>query len=106
MVHRKKTLTWYFEAAIKGEKPFSVRHRKPRENFKVGDILLKIECYPASDPLLPPKPTGREAEFLITYILDLSEVFPSFFNYGDSVVLGIKLLEQRTKPRITEETRK
>jgi hypothetical protein len=63
-VHRLKTWVPYFDAVVDGRKPFEVR--RDDRGFQCGDRVRLVEvCKPAPLPL----PTGREAEYEITYVL-------------------------------------
>ena len=63
-VHRLKTWMPYYDAVISGAKPFEVR--RDDRGFQRGDRVRLVEVsQPASGTL----PTGREAEYEITYVL-------------------------------------
>ena len=62
-VHRLKTWIPYFDAVASGAKPFEVR--RDDRGFQRGDRVQLIEVTRASFP----RPTGREAEAEITYVL-------------------------------------
>jgi hypothetical protein len=63
-VHRLKTWASYFSAVIDGSKPFEVR--RDDRGFQRGDRVRLVEVTHPDDGLLP---TGREAEYTITYVL-------------------------------------
>jgi Domain of unknown function (DUF3850) len=62
-VHRLKTWVPYFDAVVSGAKPFEVR--RDDRGFQRGDRVRLIEVTRA----VFPRPTGREAEAEITYVL-------------------------------------
>lgn len=77
MIHEVRTKKQYFELAISGAKPFSVRLAD--RPYNVGDILRKVEIEEiyVGDPKaqfinpfdIKRTPTGRTADFRITYVL-------------------------------------
>lgn len=60
--HKVKSWTYLFEAAISGMKKHDIRHKNERD-YRIGDVL-KLQEYDQAKG----KYTGREADFLITYI--------------------------------------
>jgi Domain of unknown function (DUF3850) len=65
-VHHLKTRAPYFSAVISGAKPFEVR--RDDRGFQRGDRVRLVE----TAQLFPHgtwQPTGREAEYEITYVL-------------------------------------
>lgn len=80
--HDLKTWKPFFEAVISGEKTFEMR--KDDRGFEVGDSLRLIEVDPDNDL----KPTGRLAQYKITYILRGEQwgILPEY------AVLAIKML--------------
>jgi len=63
-VHRLKTWEQYFGAVVDGDKPFEVR--RDDRGFQRGDRVQLVEV---TRPGPFPLPTGREAEYEITYVL-------------------------------------
>jgi len=78
-VHRLKTLEPYFGAVADGVKPFEVR--RDDRGFQRGDRLRLVETSQRDGT-----PTGREAEYEITYVLTGGQfgIEPGF------VVLGLR----------------
>lgn len=69
MIHAKKFLSEYFEAELKGDKPFDLRREDPDEPaYAVGDYLALNEWKPGitSDE---GSFTGRCLLYKITYVL-------------------------------------
>lgn len=77
MIHSVRTKKKFFEEALSGNKPFSIRLAD--RPYKVGDVLRKIEIEETyeGDPSayfinpfdIKRTPTGRTADFEITYVL-------------------------------------
>jgi len=63
--HRLKTRAPYFDHVVSGKKPFEVR--RDDRGFQRGDCLLLTETALEEDGEW--RPTGREAEYEITYVL-------------------------------------
>lgn len=63
-VHRLKTWAPYFNAVIDGIKPFEVR--RDDRGFQRGDRVRLVETAERDGDWIP---TGREAEYRITYVL-------------------------------------
>jgi hypothetical protein len=61
-IHELKCWPAYFQRVIDGRKPFEVR--KNDRDFQCGDMVFLREWNPETGEY-----TGREAQFLITYIL-------------------------------------
>lgn len=61
-VHRLKTWEQYFGAVVDGAKPFEVR--RDDRGFQRGDRVQLVETSQRYST-----PTGREAEYEITYVL-------------------------------------
>ena len=80
--HELKTWPSYFEAIVRGEKPFEAR-RNDRD-FAVGDTLVLMEWDPG--PRSPGAFTGRQMERVVTYVMhgDQFGIEPGY------CVLGIK----------------
>jgi hypothetical protein len=62
--HRLKTWIPYFDHVVSGKKPFEVR--RDDRGFQRGDRVRLVEV---SQPRKGMIPTGREAEYEITYVL-------------------------------------
>lgn len=96
MIHEVKTEKQFFQEAIDGNKPFTIRKDDRTPKYQVGDTLRKIEIETAyaddgKSPFVDPfkiarKPTGRQADFVITYKLDGGQ----FGLASGYCVLGIK----------------
>lgn len=67
-IHRLKTWTGFFDAAVEGLKPFEIR--LDDRGFKLNDILLLLEYHPVQKRLL-----GRSCAFKVSYVLRLKD-FP------------------------------
>lgn len=78
MTHTLKTIQPYFDQVIKGEKTFELR--KNDRNFQIGDILILQEFDDGAY-------TGREKDFVVTYIL---KDCPQFGLMDGYAILGIK----------------
>jgi hypothetical protein len=63
-MHRLKTWVPYFAAVTDGVKPFEVR--RDDRGFQRGDRVRLVEVSQPRDGMIP---TGREAEYEITYVL-------------------------------------
>ena len=86
MIHAKKILPDYFEASLKGIKPFEIREEKPNEpRYTVGDYLALNEWEPEPEALGDGY-TGRCLLYEITYVLRDYELLQP-----GAVVLGLKL---------------
>lgn len=86
MIHAKKILPGYFEASLKGIKPFEIREEKPNEpRYTVGDYLALNEWEPEPEALGDGY-TGRCLLYEITYVLRDYELLQP-----GAVVLGLKL---------------
>ena len=66
--HELKCWTEFFEAQLKGLKPFDVREND--RDFKVGDCLIQKEWNPKTAEY-----TGRVLVRKIIYIMNLNDVF-------------------------------
>jgi len=64
IVHWLKTWIPYFDAVVSGAKPFEVR--RDDRGFQRGDRVRLVEV---SEPARGMIPTGREAQYVITYVL-------------------------------------
>ena len=64
IVHQMKTWVPYFESVVSGAKPFDVR--RDDRGFQRGDYVRLVEVSQPRDGMLP---TGREAQYEITYVL-------------------------------------
>ena len=86
MIHAKKVRPEYFEANLKGLKPFEIRAEAPGEpRYAVGDYLALNEWEPEPEALGDGY-TGRCLLYEITYVLrDFELLQPG------AVVLGLKL---------------
>lgn len=86
MIHAKKVRPEYFEASLKGLKPFEIREEKPNEpRYSVGDYLALNEWEPEPHELGDGY-TGRCLLYEITYVLrDFELLQPG------AVALGLKL---------------
>lgn len=75
--HKLKCQSIYFNASVAGDKPFTIRLND--RDYQIGDTITKYE-YNSN------KPTGRTADFIITYILK------DFDNglYPNYCILGLK----------------
>lgn len=90
MIHAKKILPEYFEASLKGLKPFEIREEKPNEpRYSVGDYLALNEWEPEPHGLGDGY-TGRCLLYEITYVLRDYELQQELLQPG-AVVLGLKL---------------
>ena len=86
MIHAKKILPEYFEASLKGLKPFEIREEKPNEpRYTVGDYLALNE-WDIEPEALGDGYTGRCLLYEITYVLRDCELLQP-----GAVVLGLKL---------------
>lgn len=87
MIHAKKILPEYFEASLKGLKPFEIREEKPNEpRYTVGDYLALNEWEPEPEALGDGY-TGRCLLYEITYVLrDFELLQPG------AVALGLRLM--------------
>jgi hypothetical protein len=77
-VHEVKVLHEFFQAAIDGRKPYSIRLND--RNYQIGDTLFKREWSQETGY------TGREASFTITHLTDWGQP-------DNQVVLGIKMYD-------------
>ena len=69
MIHAKKVRPEYFEASLKGLKPFEIRAEAPGEpRYAVGDYLALNEWEPEPEALGDGY-TGRCLLYEITYVL-------------------------------------
>lgn len=69
MIHAKKVAPEYFEALLKNDKTFELRHEDPDEPaYVVGDYLALNE-YEDGEHGEAPRYTGRCLLYLITYVL-------------------------------------
>lgn len=86
MIHAKKILPKYFEASLKGLKPFEIRAEAPGEpRYAVGDYLALNEWVQEPEALGDGY-TGRCLLYEITYVLrDFELLQPG------AVVLGLRL---------------
>lgn len=89
MRHVLKTWPAYFKAVESGDKTFEVR--KHDRDFKVGDTLLLQEFNPSHG--IGQQYTGKELEFIITYLLFGDEIGRNFGIQEGFVVMGIKQKE-------------
>lgn len=64
IIHSLKTWVPYFEAVTSGAKPFEVR--RDDRGFQRGDFVRLVEVSRPEDGLIP---TGRAAQYEITYVL-------------------------------------
>ena len=86
MIHTKKVRPEYFEASLKGLKPFEIRAEAPGEpRYAVGDYLAMNEWMPEPEALGDGY-TGRCLLYEITYVLRDYELLQP-----GAVVLGLKL---------------
>lgn len=87
MIHAKKILPEYFEASLKGLKPFEIREEKPNEpRYSVGDYLALNEWEPEPEALGDGY-TGRCLLYEITYVLRDYELLQP-----GAVALGLRLM--------------
>ena len=77
VTHDLKCWPHYFQAALDGDKMFEFREND--RGYKVGDILWLREWCPARE-----KYTLREANFVVTYVLDIGHKLKGF------CILGIR----------------
>lgn len=100
MTHDIKTQKQYFEAAIAGEKTFTIRFDD--RDYQVGDVLHKIEVETvylgpkSTDGMVDPfkfvtRPTGRTANFVVTYKMANKKELDCFGLLYGYCILGIKL---------------
>lgn len=86
MIHAKKILPEYFEASLKGLKPFEIRREEPDEpRYCVGDYLALNEFDPSEAPVGCGY-TGRCLLCEITYVLREHELLQP-----GTVILGLRL---------------
>lgn len=87
MIHAKKIRPEYFEASLKGLKPFEIRAEAPGEpRYAVGDYLALNEWEPEPEALGDGY-TGRCLLYEITYVLrDFELLQPG------AVALGLRLM--------------
>lgn len=81
-----KTHPKYLEAAIKGEKTFTVRNND--REYEVGGVIRKMGYIEGEGY------TGENADFKITYILTHDD-FPDGIKEGN-IVCGIKLISKKS----------
>ncbi len=87
MIHAKKVRPEYFEASLKGRKPFEIRMEEPGEPpYAVGDYLALNEWMP-EPKTLGDGFTGRCLLYEITYVLRGFELLQP-----GAVALGLKLM--------------
>lgn len=77
--HRLKEMGCYFNATVRGEKPFTIRENSDR-NFQKGDAVLVT--------LIPEHPGNRER----TYFAEITTVC-TYAQQAGYVVLGLKLIQ-------------
>lgn len=102
-VHYLKTWPEFYDAILKGEKPFEIR-RNDRD-FRVGDFLVLQEFDSGRDPECPRHQylladescscsagchTGRQCAVIVTYLTDWDQK-------PGTVVMGIKRVIKGTK---------
>jgi hypothetical protein len=83
-LHELKTWPSYFEAALRGDKPFEIR--KNDRGFAVGDEVVLCEWEPDGKRF-----TGRRLRRRITYVTDASgiDAKDDHVLHSDYVVLGL-----------------
>lgn len=87
MIHAKKVKPEYFEAELKGQKPFELRREDPDEPaYAVGDYLALNECEDGKHAAAP-RYTGRCLLYRITYVLRGSPLLSP-----GVVALGLRLM--------------
>lgn len=87
MIHAKKVLPEYFEASLKGLKPFEILAEEPGEpRYAVGDYLALNEWTPEPEALGDGY-TGRCLLYEITYVLRDFDLLRA-----DAVALGLRLM--------------
>ena len=87
MIHAKKVKPEYFEALLKGDKTFELRHEDPDEpSFAVGDYLALNECEDGAH-LAAPSYSGRCLLYKITYVFRGSPLLAE-----RTVALGLRLM--------------
>lgn len=87
MIHAKKIKPEYFEALLRGDKTYELRHEDPDEPpFAVGDYLALNECEDGQH-CERPHYTGR---CLLYRITDVLRNFPLLA--PGAVVLGLRLV--------------
>lgn len=93
MIHAKKIAPEFFEAAVKGKKPFELRREDPNEpRYEVGDYLALNEFVVDHQETelgvlsVSGRYTGNCRLYEITYVLRDYELLPP-----DVVALGLKL---------------
>ena len=90
--HELKCWPEFFSAIVSGEKTFELR--KDDRGFKVGDVLRLREWSPAR-PEAHGGYTGRSLRVTVSYVLSGWALADGY------VVMGIKLIPQRTDPPIS-----
>ena len=87
MIHAKKVSPEFFEAELKGDKTFELRHEDPDEPaYAVGDYLALNECEDGKHNETP-RYTGRCLLYRITYVLRGHRLLAP-----GAVALGLRLM--------------
>lgn len=91
IVHEVKSWPEFFEATLSGAKPFDVRINDRDGEYRVGDTLWHREWNPEANDE-EGEYTGREARYLVTFVLSGDDSLVTRGIEPGYVVMGLRPL--------------